>query len=141
MIKVDNNSKDIIDKLLVERQEMLVMFCELAGSQPFNLNLHGEILRKFCEVLVDYCAFVHFELYERINSGVERREEVVEIAKEIYPQIAEASEIVSEFNDKYDEADHALDIAHLDSDLNQLGETLAVRIEMEDRIIDALKYK
>ena len=82
-MKSDTPTKEITDKLLTERQEMLVMFCELAGSQPFDLSLHGDALRKFCEVLVDYCAFVHFEFYERINNGVENREAVVNIAKEI----------------------------------------------------------
>lgn len=129
---------DVIDKLLSERREMLVLFCELAGQQPFNLAEHGKGLQKFCEVLVDYSAFAHFEFYERIINDSERREEVVNIAQEVYPRILEASEVASEFNDKYDEADHALDLSRLDADLSKLGEELAVRIEMEDRIIDAL---
>jgi regulator of sigma D len=64
--------------------------------------------------------------------------QVVEVAREVYPRIAEATEVAVEFNDKYDASDHTLDLHELDSDLSRLGEELAVRIEMEDRIIQAL---
>ncbi len=135
-----SGTQDTINKLLTERQEMLVIFCELAGHQPFSLEEDGATLQKFCEVLVDYSAFAHFEIYERIIDGRERRNQVVQVAREVYPRIAEASEVAVDFNDKYDEADHQLDLSHLDSDLSKLGEELAVRIEMEDRIIDALTH-
>jgi len=135
-----SGTQEMIDKLLSERQEMLVIFCELAGHQPFSLDEDGVTLQKFCEVLVDYSAFAHFEIYERIIAGRERRNQVLEVAREVYPRIAEASEVAVEFNDKYDEADHQLDLSHLDSDLSKLGEELASRIEMEDRIIDALTH-
>jgi regulator of sigma D len=84
---------------------------------------------------------VHFEIYERIIDGLERRGKVVDVAREVYPRISEASEVAVEFNDKYDEADHDLDLSQLDADLSKLGEELAVRIEMEDRIIDALTHQ
>jgi regulator of sigma D len=60
------------------------------------------------------------------------------VAREVYPRIAEASEVAVEFNDKYDASDHKLDLDQLDRDLCKLGEELAQRIEMEDRIIEAL---
>ena len=47
-------------------------------------------------------------------------------------------QVAVEFNDKYDASDHTLDLHALDRDLCKLGEELAVRIEMEDRIIQAL---
>ncbi|BAN68505.1 Rsd/AlgQ family anti-sigma factor [endosymbiont of unidentified scaly snail isolate Monju] len=97
-----------------------------------------QLLQRFCEILVDYSAFAHFEIYERIINGKERRSRVVEVAREVYPRIAEASEVAVEFNDKYDASDHTLDLHALDKDLNKLGEELAVRAEMEDRIIAAL---
>ena len=89
-------------------------------------------------MLVDCSAFGHFEIYDRIVTGRERRTQVVDVAREVYPRIKEASEVAVEFNDKYDASDHALDLRQLDRDLSKLGEELAVRIEMEDRIIQAL---
>lgn len=135
-----SGTHEMIDKLLAERQEVLVIFCQLAGLQPFSHKEDSELLQKFCELLVDYSAFGHFEIYERLIDGRERRARVVDVAKEVYPRIAEATEVAVEFNDKYDAADHTLDLDHLDADLSRLGEELAIRIEMEDRIVDALKH-
>ena len=133
-------TKDIVDKLLSERQEVLVLFCRVAGFNPYNKGQKPtiDLLQEFCQVLVDYSAFSHFEIYQRIVNGEERREQVIQVAEEVYGRIAEASEIAVAFNDKYDAADHSLDLEHLSADLSALGEELAMRIEMEDRIISAL---
>ena len=129
----------MVRKLLDERQEMLAMFCRVAGLEPFSgAKPSTEVLQEFCQVLVDYSAFGHFEIYERIVDGRERRLQVIEVAREVYPRIAEASEVAVDFNDKYDASDHTIDLAQLDSDLGKLGQELAMRIEMEDRILDAL---
>mgnify|MGYP005754537551 CR=1 FL=1 len=130
---------EMVQKLLDERQEMLSMFCRVAGLEPFkNATPSPDVLQEFCQVLVDYSAFGHFEIYERIVAGRERRSRVVEVAREVYPRIAEASEVAVEFNDKYDASDHELDLQQLERDLCKLGEEIAVRIEMEDHIIQAL---
>ena len=130
---------EMVRKLLNERQEMLSLFCRVAGLEPYeHAKPSVEVLQQFCQVLVDYSAFGHFEIYERIVAGRERRGQVVEIARDVYPRIAEASEVAVEFNDKYDASDHTLDLHQLDRDLGKLGEEIAVRVEMEDRIIDAL---
>jgi len=132
-------TQEMVRKLLDERQEMLLMFCRVAGLEPFkDTTPSADVLQEFCQVLVDYFAFGHFEIYERIVAGRERRARVVEVAREVYPRIAEASEVAVEFNDKYDASDHSLDLKKLDRDLGNLGEEIAVRVEMEDRIIQAL---
>jgi len=139
--KIDRRggTQEMVRKLLDERQEMLLMFCRVAGLEPFQDTTPSvDILQEFCQVLVDYSAFGHFEIYERIVAGRERRGQVVEVARDVYPRIAEASEVAVEFNDKYDASDHSLDLKQLDSDLCKLGEEIAVRIEMEDHIIQAL---
>ena len=124
---------EMVQKLLTERQEMLSMFCRVAGLEPFKDTTPSvDVLQEFCQVLVDYSAFGH------IVAGRERRTRVVEVARDVYPRIAEASEVAVEFNDKYDASDHALDLHQLDRDMGKLGEELAMRIEMEDRIIEAL---
>lgn len=139
--KIDRRggTQEMVRKLLDERQEMLLMFCRVAGLEPFQDTTPSvDVLQEFCQVLVDYSAFGHFEIYERIVAGRERRGQVVEVARDVYPRIAEASEVAVDFNDKYDASDHSLDLKQLDSDLCKLGEEIAVRIEMEDHIIQAL---
>ena len=133
-------TQELIDELLSERQEVLVLFCRLAGVDPYNheKSIQDE-LRDFCEILVDYTALTHFEIYERILEGKERRQNVIETAEEVHPRISELTTEIVAFNDKYDESDHALILNHLENDLSQLGMILANRIELEDRIIRALQ--
>lgn len=139
--KADRRARthEMVRNLLNERQDMLSMFCRVAGLEPYGESTPGaDLLQEFCQVLVDYSAFGHFEIYERIVAGRERRSQVVAVAREVYPRIAEASECAVEFNDKYDASNHSLDLQELGHDLGKLGEEIAVRIEMEDRIIEAL---
>lgn len=136
--QVSDSTRDMIEKLLVERQELLVMFCRLTGLRPVGDEGHAQLLQHFCQVLVDYSAFGHFEILERIADGHDQAESVVALARQLYPTIAQSSEVAVAFNDKYDASDHELDLHRLDQDLGDLGEALAVRFEMEDRIIEAL---
>lgn len=96
-------------------------------------------LDKFCEVLVDYIAAGHFTLYDRITSGQERRKRTRELAEELYPRIADLTETVIQFSDKYEsESEQPQTTDALTRDLSDLGEALATRIELEDKLIDTL---
>ena len=57
---------DIVDRWLDERRELLVKYCDLIEVHDFdsaNKN-HGEKLKDFCEVMVDYVSVGHFEVYQ-----------------------------------------------------------------------------
>ncbi|MET0026733.1 MAG: Rsd/AlgQ family anti-sigma factor [Candidatus Thiodiazotropha sp.] len=130
------STQDLIDKLLLERQEMLVLFCEVAGLEPYHRSTSlDEQLQTFCQVLIDYTAFGHFEVFGRISDGNERRGAVLKVAEKIYPEFVKASELAVAFNDRYDLSDHQLKLDHLSEDLSRLGEELAVRIELEDQLL------
>lgn len=134
---------DVVTKLVGERAEMLVTFCRLAGVEPYappNKPVQ-EVLQEFCQILVDYVAAGHFALYERIIEGKERRKHVAQLAEEIYPRISQSTDVALDFNDKYDCEDHCTKLDSLSADLSRLGEELAVRIELEDRLIAALARK
>jgi len=129
-------TRDMIDKLLAERKEMFALYMHVAGLEPLCPETpFGDHLKEFCEVLVDYIAFGHFEVYDRIGSGKERREAVVSLAESIYPNILDTTDVAVAFNDKYDETDHELHLEDLSKDLSQMGEILATRIELEDQLI------
>ena len=133
-------TKEMVEELLAERREMLVLYCKVSGRKPFGHEKPIlDELREFCEVLVDYTALTHFEIYERIVEGKERRRNVIEVAEEVHPRIVELTTQIVAFNDKYDESDHRLRLDHLEGDLDQLGEIIAERIELEDRIVQALQ--
>ena len=129
-------TQGMINRLLEERQEMLVLFCQVAGLEPYTRTTSLEqLLQNFCQVLVDYTAFGHFEVFGHISNGKERRSRVLRVAEEIYPDFVEASELAVNFNDKYDPSNHQFSIDSLAEDLSQLGEELPARIELEDRLL------
>lgn len=134
--------REFIDNMLAARTEMLVLFCKVSGTDPYGNNnsdeVDAELLQNFCQILVDYIASAHFSLYERILQGRERRQPVYRLAEQIYPRIAESTEMAVDFSEKYEVMDGGLLHQSLQEDLSELGEQLASRIELEDRLITAL---
>jgi regulator of sigma D len=133
------SSQDMIAKLVAERSEMLATFCRLAGVQPYTADKPvQQLLQEFCQILVDYVAAGHFALYERIVEGKERRREVAELAAEVYPRITQTTDLALDFNDKYDCEDHCTVLDALSADLSRLGEEMAMRIDLEDRLLSLM---
>ncbi len=126
-----------INELLSERQEVLVGYCELAALEASGAPLKETLaeLKRFNQMLVDYTALGHFEIYQRIMEGKERRESIRAIADQIYPTIARTTDYIVEFNDKYEGADDHESITPLADDLSLLGEAMASRIEKEDKLL------
>jgi regulator of sigma D len=126
-----------INTLLQERQQVLVSMCELAelesGDVPPDTVIHN--LRGFNQQLVDYTALGHFEIYERIIDGKERRGNIKVVADRVYPSISVTTQVFVEFNDKYDGVDESESLGNLYSDLSSIGEAMAERIESEDMLL------
>jgi len=126
-----------INNLLQERQQVLVSMCELAelesGDVPPDTVIHN--LRGFNQQLVDYTALGHFEIYERIIDGKERRGNIKMVADRVYPSISDTTQVFVEFNDKYDGVDEPDSLGNLYSDLSSIGEAMAERIESEDMLL------
>ncbi len=129
----------MIEELLQERRQMWHLYCEVAELKPFDRHQEPleKILDRFCQILIDYISLGHFGIYRRIIEGTERRRRVIEAAERFYPRIAEATEVALKFNDRY-ETGQFTDRALLNQALSELGEALATRIELEDRLIDAM---
>jgi len=127
------------DTLLESRTETLSLYAQLAALRPFKPDQGVQlILQEFCEALVDYTASAHFQLYRFIDEGTERRQNVLEISEQVYPNIANTTQQILDFNEKYDCEDHCNNLSSLDDDLSLLGEILADRILYEDQVIEAL---
>ncbi len=137
-----SGSLSFVKNLLDERTEMLVLYCRLVGvepdDEPKRRSSAQRLLQEFCQVLVDYIAAGHFGLYERIAEGSERRQALAALAAQYYPRIAETTDAALAFNDKYDCEDHCQITPELAKDLSRLGEQLAVRIELEDQLLELL---
>lgn len=132
-------SSSLIRKLVEARAEMLSLYGDLIGKRPFiGDSTVPTLLQRFCQCLVDYVAQAHFQLYRHFAENRERRMAVVSVAEEIYPRVFEITQAILDFNDKYDCEDHCEILSSLREDLSVLGEQLADRIELEDRLIAAL---
>ncbi len=132
-------TRELIEHMLTERSHVLALLCRAGGLEPFKDEQPVQaLLKEFCELLVDYIAVGHFGLYERIGDGRERRHGVRKLAEELYPEISDTTESVVAFNSKY-EGGNAVLPNELSVDLSQLGEQLANRIELEDRLIERLQ--
>lgn len=138
-------SLDKLHTLLDTRKETLSLYSQLAGMRPFQADQDIQMtLQEFCEALVDYTASAHFQLYQYIEDGSERREEVRKTANSVYPSISSLTKDILDFNEKYDCEDcdeMGKSIEHLDADLSRLGEILADRILLEDQIISIFSGK
>ncbi len=135
-----------IASLIKLRQEVIASYCQLAGVSSFaqrDVETHKpnvNQLRSFCQVMVDYTAMGHFEVYQRIIEGKERRGAIKEVAADVYPAIAETTDYLVDFNDKYDDLESdSDDLAVLAGDLSRLGEIIDIRAKLEDQILAALK--
>lgn len=138
-------TKREIKQLIAERNSVLSQYYNLASHVDQKANGEDkdslvELLQEFCQDLVDYIATGHFEIYQRIEDGGERRGEITQLADEIYTTITDTTKIAIDFNDLYDvskEFDTSV-LNDLPTQLSTLGECLATRIDYEDRFINTL---
>lgn len=137
-------TKREIKQLIAERNTVLSQYYNLTNHiDDYELNdidSLKELLQEFCQDMVDYIATGHFEIYRRIENGSERRNEIIELAEEIFNEIINTTKAAINFNDQYDfSAKHKHDILqNFTNQLSELGQSLATRIELEDRFINTL---
>jgi regulator of sigma D len=130
----------LIAELQNERQEVWSLYCHVAELKPFSANKAVKsLLIQFSQILVDYVSLGHFGVYERLLAGTERRSQVLSVAKEIYPEFSATTDAAISFNDKYDNIEKIDVFEDLEQDLSALGESLAKRIELEDRLCEVMK--
>lgn len=133
-------TSQLIAKLQKERQDVWSLYCNVAELKPFSADdgVKG-LLTKFSQMLVDYVSFGHFSVYERLLAGTERRQDVLSVAKEVYPEFSATTDAAISFNDKYENFEKIDAFEELEQDLSVLGESLAKRIDLEDRLCEAMK--
>ena len=132
-------SHQLINELVHTRNEMLSLFTRLAAQRPFSNedDSISQLVEAFCQALIDYTADAHFRLYRFIDERRERRRNIIQVANSVYPRIMDTTQAILDFNDRYESRRRCADVDGLSQDLSQLGEHLAERIELEDRVIEA----
>lgn len=133
-------SYELIAKLQKERQEVLSLYSKFTELKPFSANdALKNLVTQFSQILVDYVSLGHFGVYERVLSGNERRTRVLSVANEIYTEFSAATDSAISFNDKYENVEKIEFFEDLEQDLSVLGESLAKRIDLEDRLCAVMK--
>jgi regulator of sigma D len=130
----------IIDKWLEDREHLLIDYCKLSGLPPFKKSQtlpSIDEIKAFSGLLIDYVSAGHFEIYEEIAATFENHGEDPLTPYWRWLIIQTTDKLVG-FNDKYEviSADEFHD--KLDEDLSVVGEALATRIELEDKLIHSL---
>jgi regulator of sigma D len=130
----------LIAELQHERQEVWTLYYQVAELKPFSAKDEVKgLLTQFSQMLVDYVSLGHFGVYERLLAGTERRNGVLSIAKEIYPEFSATTDAAISFNDKYENVEKIDVFDDLEQDLSALGKSLAKRSDLEDRLCGAMK--
>ncbi len=133
--------ENLLSRWLKERQDMLVLYCEVTSLTPFKARkpVSSEI-QEFCEIMVDYISAGHFEIFDKlIQEDTAFGGKGLGYLEQLYPQLTKTTELVLQFNDKYDTEAHSED--HLDTleeDISELGQALADRLDLEDKLISLL---
>jgi len=130
----------LIDRWLDDRQQLLVNFCALFKQDETSSQQtlpDEKSLTNFCQQLLDYISLGHFEVYESLVSECEDEGDAsLGLARGLYPEITKTTEIALAFNDKYSNLKNIEQYHALGKDLSMIGKTLALRIELEDQMID-----
>lgn len=129
----------LISALQKGRKDVWSLYFEIGRMKPFSHTTEMQsLVTKFSQLVIDYASLGHFGIYERLLAGSERREGVLTVAKRIYPEFSKITEDVVSFNDKYDGQESNFAVSNLETDLSELGESLAKRIDLEDELCQQL---
>ncbi|MDM7859067.1 sigma D regulator [Alteromonas sp. ASW11-36] len=129
-----------IDTWLNERQQLLIEYCAIAGLSGNKLESAqslptGNDVTQFCEIMMDYVSAGHFEIFDIMASEDPAGEE---LRNALYPSILETTDLALAFNDRYADVDTIDAPAEFESMVAKLGENLAIRFELEDKLIQHL---
>jgi regulator of sigma D len=128
----------LIAELQHERQEVWSLYCHVAELMPFKTNRTvRNKLAKFSEILIDYVSLGHFGICECLFKDADSQDPALSAAREIYPALSATTEAAIVFNDKY-EGGSTAKLDDLKQDLSDLGENLARRIDLEDRLCELM---
>ena len=131
-----------VRELLRERQQLLVCFCAAAG-----LNTGAEqdvvvdqlaVLKRLCQVLMDYYALWQFEIHDLLLKNGDRYPRALTELQQASDILDRSRSIAVAFNDKFELEGRKLSMDGLEHDLSILGEEIAHQIAAEDRVIHAM---
>ncbi len=137
-------SSEVIDHWLDTRKNVIIEYCNLAGTGSSKKKVLGELpdpkeLQQFCQDLVDYISEGHFKIYEMVmdkwkSTGFSPTGEI----NQAYDQIVLTTEPLLNFTDKYAEVAPEEALESFDGELSLVGEIIETRFEQEDYLIQLI---
>ncbi len=134
-------SKHLVAVLQEDRQAMWAMYCKIAEMKPVFANSKKvrPVLSRFSQLLIDYISLGHFCIYEQLLAEKQQKA-ILSYANQLYPEFSSTTQSAMLFNDAYKRDNRNLNPDNLASDLSSLGEDLAKRMELEDRLCSMLLH-
>lgn len=134
---------DLVTKLLTARQESLVLYHKLAALKSLTRldPVRQHLLHRFQQALMDYLALGPFGVFHALEeqSADSPYGRARDLARQLYARIARTTQAALAFHDRYDSPGSQAELAALNEDLSRLGEQLAMRIDLEDQIVVAVR--
>ena len=131
-------SNKLVDHWLQARKQLLVSYYNLVGIKPGKgsyMQLNEKALDDFCHNLVEYLSAGHFNIYERIISELEGSSPLL-AATQLYPMLeANTVEIMNYYDSSLENAIDDDNCLEFQQALSDIGEALAARFTLEDKLI------
>ena len=131
-------SNKLVDRWLHVRKHLLVAYYNLVGIKPGKeswMRLNEKALDEFCHNLVEYLSAGHFNIYERIIGEMEGTSPLL-ASTQIYPLLeANTLEIMEYYDSSLENAIDDDNYAEFQQALSDIGEALAARFSLEDKLI------
>jgi regulator of sigma D len=129
----------LVRELLEKRAQVWALHGQLVSLQPYTEEQAvGALVREFCQELIDYISLEHFGIFHHLVNGQEHRSLIIALMEEIFPQMLETTELALDFNDKLESLSTETLLHILPGELMILGEALALRVGLEDRLVDGM---
>ena len=128
-----------IQNWIILRQDTIILFNQLCLIKPYQENqFTHEVLNEFCEQLMKYISHGQFHIFKKIVlhiNHVKPKTKKFDLKK--LQKLIELNQDAVHFNHLYTLPD---DLSHLESELSSLGESIALRLEIEDELLAGYKY-
>ncbi|MBR7887670.1 sigma D regulator [Marinomonas sp. A79] len=131
---------EIIDRWLEQRRQLVEMWVYLRDRGEFTPTDTPKI-QNLCEMMIDYVSAGHFTVYEQLAREAKEFHDdgAVTLLGQLLPLIEESTQVVIEFNDKYDTKAHCnAQLEALPFSLQAMTVMMMERFQYEDQLIREL---
>lgn len=145
LAKCVGGNNELIDQWLQARKALLVTYYHLIGLKPNkeqHTPLDEEALDAFCHSVVDYLSAGHFHVYDRIVPQTDSTSPQSLVTAQLYAGLQEnTQQIMALYDTQLENAIDHDNYLEFQEALSEVGEALATRFGLEDRLIQlAMEY-